>query len=136
MFIFLRKLGMYIFTLFAINKKGCNLILLLAVYQSIPAIKEWLVVYSVICQAYLLQTLILQTLLLWLSNYFFSGSSAGAGSEVFHVYRHLRRYELTRQQWIEESATNEDKDLHFMMNLAAKKSADEERTAKKRAKRS
>lgn len=55
---------------------------------------------------------------------------------MFHVYRHLRRYELTRQQWIEESATNEDKDLHFMMNLAAKKSADEERTAKKRAKRS
>ena len=64
-----------------------------------------------------------------------TGSSAGAGSEVFHVYRHLRRYENTRQQWIEENATKEDKDLQFLMTLAARKTADEERTAKKRAKR-
>ena len=32
------------------------------------------------------------------------GSSAGAGSEVYHVYRHLRRKELTRQKFIEEKA--------------------------------
>ena len=64
-----------------------------------------------------------------------TGSSAGAGSEVFHVYRHLRRYELTRQQWIQENAVSEDKDLEFQLNLAAKKNAADERTAKKRAKR-
>ena len=64
-----------------------------------------------------------------------TGSSAGAGSEVFHVYRHLRRYEVTRQQWIQENAISEDKDLEFQLNLAAKKNAADERTAKKRAKR-
>ena len=54
---------------------------------------------------------------------------------MFHVYRHLRRYENTRQQWIEENATKEEKDIAFVMSLAARKSSDEERTAKKRAKR-
>lgn len=63
------------------------------------------------------------------------GSSAGAGSEVFHVYRHLRRYEMTRQQWIDETAKTEDKDTEFLMRLADKKFEAEEKTAKKRAKR-
>lgn len=63
------------------------------------------------------------------------GSSAGAGSEVFHVYRHLRRYEMTRQQWIQEKAETEDKDTEFQQRLAEKKAAAEEKTAKKRAKR-
>ncbi len=65
----------------------------------------------------------------------FIGSSAGAGSEVFHVYRHLRRYEMTRQQWIDETAKAEDKDTAFMMRLAGKRFEAEEKTAKKRAKR-
>ena len=63
------------------------------------------------------------------------GSSAGAGSEVYHVYRHLRRRELTRQQWIQEQAEREDKEREFQELLAANKAAAEERTAKKRAKR-
>ena len=82
----------------------------------------------------------------WLGNIHFrgscgkffsnTGSSAGAGSEVFHVYRHLRRYEMSRQQWIEETAKAEDKDTEFLMRLAEKKVEAEEKTAKKRAKRS
>ena len=63
------------------------------------------------------------------------GSSAGAGSEVFHVYRHLRRFEMTRQQWIDETAKTEDEDTAFLMRLAEKKVEAEEKTAKKRAKR-
>lgn len=32
------------------------------------------------------------------------GSSAGAGSGEFHVYRHLRRKEYARQKFIQEKA--------------------------------
>ncbi|RZF48621.1 hypothetical protein LSTR_LSTR017314 [Laodelphax striatellus] len=32
------------------------------------------------------------------------GSSAGAGSGEFHVYRHLRRKEYSRQKFIQEKA--------------------------------
>lgn len=32
------------------------------------------------------------------------GSSAGAGSGEFHVYRHLRRKEYARQKYLKESA--------------------------------
>lgn len=64
-----------------------------------------------------------------------TGSSAGAGSEVYHVYRHLRRRETVRQQWIQEEAEKEEKERVFQEKLAANKAAAEERTAKKRAKR-
>ena len=64
-----------------------------------------------------------------------TGSSAGAGSEVYHVYRHLRRRETVRQQWIQEEAEKEEKEREFQEKLAANKAAAEERTAKKRAKR-
>ena len=63
------------------------------------------------------------------------GSSAGAGSEVFHVYRHLRRRENIRQQWISETAQRDDKDVEFQEKLASNWKAAEEKTAKKRAKR-
>ena len=33
-----------------------------------------------------------------------AGSSAGAGSGEFHVYRHLRRKEFARQRFIEAQA--------------------------------
>ena len=64
-----------------------------------------------------------------------SGSSAGAGSEVFHVYRHLRRRENIRQQHIQENAVKEDLEVEFQEKLAKHRIEDEERTAKKRAKR-
>ena len=63
------------------------------------------------------------------------GSSAGAGSEVFHVYRHLRRRENDRQQIIQENAEKEDREIEFQEKLLANKLAAEERTSKKRAKR-
>lgn len=64
-----------------------------------------------------------------------AGSSAGAGSEVYHVYRHLRRRENIRQQWIQEEAEQEQMEDEFQMKLAANRQADQERTEKKRAKR-
>ncbi len=70
-----------------------------------------------------------------MSNLFAVGSSAGAGSEVFHVYRHLRRRENTRQQYISDQATKEDKDREFEEKADALKAAAELRTAKKRVKR-
>lgn len=63
------------------------------------------------------------------------GSSAGAGSEVFHVYRHLRRRENIRQQHIQENAVKEDLELEFQEKLARNYIEAEERTSKKRAKR-
>ena len=63
------------------------------------------------------------------------GSSAGAGSEVFHVYRHLRRRENIRQQHIAESAKKDDLELEFQERLARHRIEAEERTSKKRAKR-
>lgn len=64
-----------------------------------------------------------------------TGSSAGAGSEVFHVYRHLRRRENDRQNYISHKAEEEDLELEFQQKLAANKAEADARTAKKRAKR-
>jgi DNA polymerase III alpha subunit (gram-positive type) len=66
---------------------------------------------------------------------FYMGSSAGAGSEVFHIYRHLRRKETLRQNYIREEAEKEEKEEEFQMKLAANKAKSEGSTAKKRAKR-
>lgn len=63
------------------------------------------------------------------------GSSAGAGSEVFHVYRHLRRRENIRQQFIQENAVKDDLEQEFQERLAKNHIEAEVRTAKKRAKR-
>jgi PRKR-interacting protein 1-like protein len=40
-----------------------------------------------------------------------TGSSAGAGSGEFHVYRHLRRKEYARQRFIEEQAKKVSKKI-------------------------
>lgn len=63
------------------------------------------------------------------------GSSAGAGSGEFHVYRHLRRKEYARQKFIQGKSEKEklDDEYHEKIELNRKKA--EERTAKKRAKR-
>ncbi|XP_035903329.1 PRKR-interacting protein 1 homolog [Anopheles stephensi] len=63
------------------------------------------------------------------------GSSAGAGSGEFHVYRHLRRKEYARQKQIQEKSHAEQLDDAFQQKLENNRKAAEERTAKKRAKR-
>ncbi|KAI1286443.1 PRKR-interacting protein 1 [Halotydeus destructor] len=63
------------------------------------------------------------------------GSSAGAGSGEFHVYRHLRRKEFARLRGIEEEAKRDKKDVEYLERLDKYKLEAEERTAKKRAKR-
>jgi len=63
------------------------------------------------------------------------GSSAGAGSGEFHVYRHLRRKEYARQKQITEQAILEQKDIDFQNRIEANKQLADAKTAKKRAKR-
>ncbi|XP_046390234.1 PRKR-interacting protein 1 homolog [Ischnura elegans] len=63
------------------------------------------------------------------------GSSAGAGSGEFHVYRHLRRKEYARQKFIQEKGVKESAEEQYHRKIEENKIAAEERTAKKRAKR-
>ncbi|XP_055594235.1 PRKR-interacting protein 1 homolog [Uranotaenia lowii] len=63
------------------------------------------------------------------------GSSAGAGSGEFHVYRHLRRKEYARQKQIQDKSRSELLDDEFQAKLEKNKQDADERTAKKRAKR-
>ncbi|KAG9284244.1 hypothetical protein G9A89_002054 [Geosiphon pyriformis] len=63
------------------------------------------------------------------------GSSAGAGSGEFHVYRAHRRREYTRQKIIEEEAKKEDEKTEFEQKMTTMKKLEGEKTAKKRAKR-
>lgn len=63
------------------------------------------------------------------------GSSAGAGSGEFHVYRYLRRKEMARLKEMEKNATEEELDALYKIQLEKKKELAKEITAKKRAKR-
>lgn len=63
------------------------------------------------------------------------GSSAGAGSGEFHVYRHLRRKEYARQKQIGEQGEKEQLDVAFKEKVAENRRLAEEKTARKRAKR-
>ncbi|XP_017049880.1 PRKR-interacting protein 1 homolog [Drosophila ficusphila] len=63
------------------------------------------------------------------------GSSAGAGSGEFHVYRHLRRKEYARQKNIQNQSSREAADEAYQQKLDDNRRAAEEKTAKKRAKR-
>ncbi|XP_068976361.1 PRKR-interacting protein 1 homolog [Bombus flavifrons] len=63
------------------------------------------------------------------------GSSAGAGSGEFHVYRHLRRKEYARQKFIQEKGHKELLDEEYHRKIEENKRIAEEITAKKRAKR-
>nr|XP_022344765.1 PRKR-interacting protein 1 homolog [Crassostrea virginica] len=63
------------------------------------------------------------------------GSSAGAGSGDFHVYRGVRRREYARQKFIDEMAEKTGKDEEYLKKVEQNQKAAEERTAKKRAKR-
>ncbi|XP_053609200.1 PRKR-interacting protein 1 homolog [Plodia interpunctella] len=63
------------------------------------------------------------------------GSSAGAGSGEFHVYRHLRRKEYARQKFIQEKSEKEKLDEEYHKKIEENRRIAEEKTAKKRAKR-
>jgi len=63
------------------------------------------------------------------------GSSAGAGSGEFHVYRQIRRKEYARQKIIDEANTKEELNAAYHAKLAENEREAEEKTAKKRAKR-
>jgi len=63
------------------------------------------------------------------------GSSAGAGSGEFHVYRGIRRRENRRQEFLAKIATKEELDIQFQEKIEENKQKSEDATAKKRAKR-
>jgi len=63
------------------------------------------------------------------------GSSAGAGSGEFHVYRNIRRKEYERQRVLDERKNRDDLDDAFQIKREENIREAEERTAKKRAKR-
>ncbi len=63
------------------------------------------------------------------------GSSAGAGSGEFHVYRHLRRREYQRQDFLDKMADKQDEDQEYLNKVEQNREAAEERTAKRRKKR-
>jgi Protein of unknown function (DUF1168) len=63
------------------------------------------------------------------------GSSAGAGSGEFHVYRHLRRKEYARQKHLKMLSETEKLDLDYQDKLEMNQMIAEERTNKKRQKR-
>ncbi|KAJ8044040.1 PRKR-interacting protein 1 [Holothuria leucospilota] len=63
------------------------------------------------------------------------GSSAGAGSGEFHVYRGYRRREMARQTYLDAKHEKEQKDAEFEEKLEKNKMEAESKTAKKRAKR-
>ncbi|XP_043962648.1 PRKR-interacting protein 1 homolog [Gambusia affinis] len=63
------------------------------------------------------------------------GSSAGAGSGEFHVYRHLRRREYQRQDFLDTMAEKQGKDVDYLKKLEQNQLEAEARTAKRRKKR-
>ncbi|CAI9586394.1 unnamed protein product [Staurois parvus] len=63
------------------------------------------------------------------------GSSAGAGSGEFHVYRHLRRREYQRQEFMDTLSDKQTLDDEFQIKLKENQMKAEERTAKRRLKR-
>jgi hypothetical protein len=63
------------------------------------------------------------------------GSSAGAGSGEFHVYKASRRREYERLRLMDEEAKKEEDDLKWEEERRKQKEADEERARKNREKR-
>uniref|UniRef100_A0A8C6TDY9 PRKR interacting protein 1 n=1 Tax=Neogobius melanostomus TaxID=47308 RepID=A0A8C6TDY9_9GOBI len=63
------------------------------------------------------------------------GSSAGAGSGEFHVYRHLRRREYQRQDFLDKMSAVYNKNEQYLIKVEENKKAADERTAKRRKKR-
>jgi len=63
------------------------------------------------------------------------GSTAGAGSGEFHVYRHARAREMERIKGLEEEEREELLDQNYNETLTQYKTQQEERTEKRRRKR-
>jgi uncharacterized membrane protein YgcG len=63
------------------------------------------------------------------------GSSAGAGSGEFHVYKASRRREYERIKMMEEEVERENMDRDFERRRKEMRRLDEERTEKRRRKR-
>ncbi|XP_077995967.1 PRKR-interacting protein 1 homolog [Glandiceps talaboti] len=63
------------------------------------------------------------------------GSSAGAGSGEFHVYRGIRRREFARQAYIDGQGQQQREDEAFHQKLEENRAKAEEKTAKNRQKR-
>ncbi|KAL2095023.1 hypothetical protein ACEWY4_009742 [Coilia grayii] len=63
------------------------------------------------------------------------GSSAGAGSGEFHVYRHLRRREYQRQDHLDRMSEKQKLDEDYLEKIKENQQAAEDRTAKRRKKR-
>ena len=63
------------------------------------------------------------------------GSSAGAGSGEFHVYRHLRRREYQRQDFLDKMSDKVRQDIDYLDKVEENKKAADDRTAKRRRKR-
>ncbi|KAI4722376.1 hypothetical protein E4T48_01230 [Aureobasidium sp. EXF-10727] len=63
------------------------------------------------------------------------GSSAGAGSGEFHVYKASRRREYERLRAMDEEKETEEKDAEFAVKRAEQEKKDAEKTEKNRLKR-
>ena len=63
------------------------------------------------------------------------GSSAGAGSGEFHVYRQIRRKETDRQKELGKRKDRDDMNEAYHQKLDENEKASEDKTSKKRAKR-
>eukprot|EP00180_Rhodochaete_pulchella_P000865 Plantae.Rhodophyta-Rhodochaete_pulchella.ctg17020.p3 GENE.Plantae.Rhodophyta-Rhodochaete_pulchella.ctg17020~~Plantae.Rhodophyta-Rhodochaete_pulchella.ctg17020.p3 ORF type:complete len:130 (-),score=35.56 Plantae.Rhodophyta-Rhodochaete_pulchella.ctg17020:952-1341(-) len=64
-----------------------------------------------------------------------TGSTAGAGSGDFHVYRAQRRKELARVAELEAEAAKVDETQRFRREAEERRKKEEERTEKRRKKR-
>ena len=63
------------------------------------------------------------------------GSTAGAGSGEFHVYRHARAREMTRWRELDAKEKEEEKQKKFDDRVKQEQQKEEEKTAKRRQKR-